>query len=76
MRELLQALRIFVFTDLKSALLFNLGNDPSESFNVAPQHADVLAEIAKALERHKATIASVKNQLEDAIVEEKVPAKR
>ena len=57
-------------------LLFNLGVDPGESYDVAPRHADMLAEIAKAVERHKATIKPVKNQLEGTVVQENVPAKK
>lgn len=57
-------------------LLFNLGNDPGESFNVAADHADVLAEISKAVERHKATVTPVKNQLEEALADPNVPAKK
>jgi arylsulfatase A-like enzyme len=48
-------------------LLFDLGHDPSEQFNIAASHPDVLAEIASEVQRHRATVKSVKNQLEDAI---------
>ena len=44
-------------------LLFDLGSDPGESFNVASNHPEVLAEIAKAIERHKETIVPAKDQL-------------
>jgi len=50
-------------------LLFDLGSDPGESFDVAKDHPDILAEIAQAVERHKATVIPVKNQL-DALVPE------
>lgn len=53
--------------------LYNLCVDPGESFDVAAQHADVLAEIAKAVERHKATVVPVKNQLADAIPDPNSP---
>jgi uncharacterized sulfatase len=48
-------------------LLYDLSADPSEQFDVAAQHPDVLADIAKEVERHRATIQPVKNQLEEAI---------
>jgi len=48
-------------------LLYELGCDPSEQFDVAAQHPDVLADIAREVERHRATIQPVKNQLEEAI---------
>ncbi len=44
-------------------LLFDLGSDPGESFNVASSHPEVLAEMAKAVERHKETIVAAKDQL-------------
>ncbi len=48
-------------------LLFDLGSDPGESFDVAKDHPDILAEIAQAVERHKATVIPVKNQLEAVV---------
>src|SRR5579862_52315 len=57
-------------------LLFDLGVDPGESFNVAKDHADVLAEIAKSVEHHKATLTPVKNQLEEAMPDPNAPAKK
>ena len=45
-------------------LLFHLGHDPSERFNVAADHADVLADIAQEVHRHRATVVPVKSQLE------------
>ncbi len=53
------------------ALLFDLGHDPGERFNVAEQHAEVLADIAKELERHRATVTPAKDQLEQAVAETK-----
>lgn len=46
-------------------LLFNVLHDPSEKFNVASNHTDVIAEIEQAVEKHRATVAPVKNQLAD-----------
>lgn len=48
-------------------LLFHLGHDPSEQYNVAKAHPDVLAAVARAVKTHQATIVPVKNQLEEII---------
>jgi arylsulfatase A len=48
-------------------LLFDLGHDPGERFDVAPSHPDVLADIAREVERHRATVTPVKCQLEEAV---------
>ena len=48
-------------------LLFQLGRDPSERFNVAADHPDVLADIAQEVQRHRATVTPVKSQLEETI---------
>ena len=48
-------------------LLFDLGADPSEQYNVADKHPDVIADIVKEVERHRATVQPVKNQLEEAL---------
>jgi arylsulfatase A-like enzyme len=45
-------------------LLFHLGRDPSEQFNIAARHPDVLADIAKEVERHRASVTPVPSQLE------------
>jgi arylsulfatase A len=50
-------------------LLFDLGHDPGERFDVAASHPDVLTDITKDVERHRATITPAKCQLEDAIAE-------
>ena len=44
-------------------LLYHLGHDPSERFDVAADHPDVLKEIAVAVTKHKASIKPVENQL-------------
>jgi arylsulfatase A-like enzyme len=49
------------------ALLFHLGIDPGERFNVADKHPEVLAEIAKAVERHRATVEPVSSQLVEVV---------
>jgi arylsulfatase A-like enzyme len=48
-------------------LLFHLGHDPSERFNIAARHPEVLADIAREVQRHRATIKPVKSQLEETI---------
>jgi arylsulfatase A len=45
-------------------LLFNLSTDPSEKFNVAEEYPEVIADIKAIMERHKATLEEVENQLE------------
>ncbi|MFB0517534.1 MAG: sulfatase [Candidatus Neomarinimicrobiota bacterium] len=45
-------------------LLFHLEHDPSEKYNVASDHPEVLARIIKVVEAHQATIEPVENQLE------------
>ena len=51
-------------------LLFHLGTDPGERFDVAAKHPDVLAEAARVVARHRATISPVPSQL-DGTVEKK-----
>lgn len=45
-------------------LLYNVNIDPSEKFNIAEVHPDVIAEIKKVLSDHLAGIKPVENQLE------------
>jgi hypothetical protein len=44
-------------------LLFRLPHDPSEKYNVAAEHPDVLARIAAAVTAHRATVQPVEDQL-------------
>jgi arylsulfatase A len=53
--------------------LFNLAHDPSERFNVATNHTAALADIAKAVELHRAKLVPAKSQLVDVIPEVKTP---
>jgi arylsulfatase A-like enzyme len=46
-------------------LLFDLGVDPGESFNLATNHPAVIEDIKKLVEQHRATVTPVTNQLED-----------
>ncbi|WP_225865533.1 sulfatase family protein [Dyadobacter aurulentus] len=45
-------------------LLFDLNVDPSEKYNIANANPKVVAELQAALEKHKATVKPVENQLE------------
>jgi arylsulfatase A len=45
-------------------LLFNLDVDPSENYDVAQDHPDIIADIKKILEDHILTLIPVENQLE------------
>jgi arylsulfatase A-like enzyme len=45
-------------------LLFHLGHDAAEQFNVAKDHAEVLADIAKEVTAHKAGMKPGENQLD------------
>lgn len=48
-------------------LLFQVEQDPSERFDVAKEHPDVVADLLAEIERHKATIQPVKCQLTDRL---------
>jgi arylsulfatase A-like enzyme len=45
-------------------LLFDVQTDPGENVNVAAKHPEVLAEIAAAVARHRATVHAAPTQLE------------
>ncbi len=47
--------------------LYNLERDPSEQFEVAKDHPEVLADIAKEVEQHRAKLVPGKPQLEEVI---------
>ncbi|MDX8339771.1 sulfatase [Draconibacterium sp. IB214405] len=44
--------------------LYNLNVDPSEKYNIAEQHPDVIEELRELMEEHNATVVPVENQLE------------
>ncbi len=44
-------------------LLYHLGHDPGEQYNIADQHPDVIKDILKEAEKHKATVKPVEDQL-------------
>jgi arylsulfatase A-like enzyme len=48
-------------------LLYHLGHDPSEKFNVAEEHPDVIAEIRKLADAHQAAMQPGEPQLEAVI---------
>lgn len=48
-------------------LLFDLWEDPGEQYNIAGEHADVLAEIDKLVEEHEANLTRPESQLEKII---------
>jgi arylsulfatase A len=50
--------------------LYNLDHDPSEKFNVAPKHPEVIAEIQRIADAHKKAIPPVENHLD-----QRLPAK-
>ncbi|MDB4583728.1 sulfatase [Draconibacterium sp.] len=45
-------------------LLFNLNVDPSEKYNIADEHPEVIEEIKQVLAEHLKTVVPVENQLE------------
>jgi arylsulfatase A len=47
--------------------LYNLDHDPSEKWNVAAEHPDVIAEIRRIAEEHRKSIPPVENQLDKRI---------
>jgi arylsulfatase A len=45
-------------------LLFQIENDPSERFDIAAQHAEIVADLRNEIERHQRTIEPVPSQLD------------
>ncbi len=45
-------------------VLYNIENDPSEKNNVSKEHPEIIEEIEKEMEKHKATIIPAKSQLD------------
>ncbi|MBI5771543.1 MAG: sulfatase [Verrucomicrobia bacterium] len=56
-------------------LLFNVQSDPGENRNVAADHPDVLAQIAAAVEKHRAKLQPAPTQLE-AVIASAAPKKK
>ncbi len=44
-------------------LLYHLGHDPSEEYDIAKDHPDIIAAIREVKTRHEASIEPVDNQL-------------
>ena len=51
-------------------LLYNLNIDPSEKYNIADNHPDVLAQIDKIVEMHKKNLDSPEDLLKYRIFDE------
>ncbi len=51
-------------TFLEEPLLYNVAEDPSERWNIANEHPEIIAEIKEIMEEHRAGIKPVENQLE------------
>jgi len=45
-------------------VLYNLSTDPSEKYNIAGEHPEIIEEIEAILEQHLSTLEPVENQLE------------
>lgn len=54
---------------LEAYQLFNLQHDPSEKYNLAEQHPEILAEIESMVLDHKAGVEPAETQLEKKIVQ-------
>jgi len=48
----------------ETPLLFNLGHDPSEKYNIAKDHPDVIAEIVQVMEQHQAELVIPESQVD------------
>ncbi len=51
----------------ETPLLYNLDHDPSEKYDIAAKHPDVIAEIRRIAEEHKNGIPTVENQLDKRV---------
>lgn len=49
-------------------LLFNVDLDPGESFNIAAEHPDIIADLLGEIERHRATVTPVASQVDKGYV--------
>lgn len=48
----------------ETPLLFNVDHDPSESFDIAADHPEIVAELRDLVAQHRTTIKPVENQLD------------
>ena len=60
----------------KPPLLYNLDDDPSEKYDIAKQHPDIVAQLTQLAKKHTAGIKPVVNQLEIPLKKGKVKHKR
>ena len=51
-------------------VLYHLEHDPSEKYDVAKDHPDVIADIVKEVEKHRATLTPAEDQLAKRIQKE------
>jgi arylsulfatase A-like enzyme len=49
-------------------LLYHLGHDSPERFDIAAAHPDVLRDIAEEVERHQASVVPARSQLEETVI--------
>lgn len=49
--------------ELDTPLLFNVDHDPGESFDIAAEHPEVIADLRELVVQHRATLKPVENQL-------------
>ena len=54
-------------TEHQVPLLFHLEHDPSEKYDIADQHPEIIEEINQLVENHKKTVKPVANQLDKRI---------
>jgi arylsulfatase A-like enzyme len=54
-------------TEHDPPVLYHLGHDPSEQYDVAQDHPEVLAEIAAEVQRHRAGLVPAESQLDKKI---------
>ena len=54
-------------TVYKQQLLFNIDVDPSEKYNIASEHPEIISKIQKMVEEHKSNVVSVKDQLAERV---------
>lgn len=48
-------------------LLYQLGHDPGERFNVAAEHPEILAQVAEAVAKHRAGVVAAPSQLVEVV---------
>lgn len=56
---------------LETYTLYNVQHDPSERFNIAAKHPEMVREIEEMVRQHQATVVAAPSQLEKTIVSQK-----